>query len=71
MISCPNKNDPRWKQMVDALGENEAYYYFNLNQGFTSEVAKNTVPKELQEEISQDMWDSLSKEEQTKIINCL
>ena len=37
MINCPNKNDPRWQMMVDYLGENQAYYYFNLHQGFMSE----------------------------------
>lgn len=47
MLSCPNKNDPRWKQMVDALGENEAYYYFNLNDGFMSGESMSEISMSL------------------------
>jgi hypothetical protein len=34
MIKCPNKNDPKWKVLVDALGEKRAYQaYFRHKAG--------------------------------------
>jgi hypothetical protein len=34
MIRCPNKNDPKWKVLVDALGEQRAYQaYFRHKAG--------------------------------------
>lgn len=78
MISCPNKNDPQWTKMVEMLGEDKAYYYFNLHEGFMSEsgmleLESSTigVPKELEAEIPLEVWNSLTNEEQTKILNCL
>jgi hypothetical protein len=30
-IVCPNKNDPAWKTLVDAIGEDLAYLSFFRN----------------------------------------
>ena len=32
-IYCPNKNLPEWKELVEIVGENKAYYLWNQNKG--------------------------------------
>jgi hypothetical protein len=29
MIKCPNKKLPEWKELVEAIGENDAYYVWD------------------------------------------
>ena len=49
MIRCPNKNDPKWKTLVEALGEDRAYQaYFRhpIDSGIPDiEVAKANIAK--------------------------
>lgn len=30
---CPNKNLPEWKELVEVVGENKAYYLWDQNKG--------------------------------------
>lgn len=38
---CPNKNLPEWKEMVEAVGENRAYYLWMQNKGNSLDKAPN------------------------------
>ena len=38
---CPNINLPEWKELVEAVGENEAYYLWDANNGNSLDYAPN------------------------------
>lgn len=40
-IYCPNKNLPEWKELVEIVGENKAYYLWNQNNGNALDKAPN------------------------------
>ena len=44
-IVCPNKNDPAWKQLVEAIGEPRAYLSFFRNHDLipSIEVARTLL----------------------------
>lgn len=44
MIKCPNKNLPEWKELVSAIGENEAYYVWNKNDGYSLDRSSDGGP---------------------------
>lgn len=46
-IKCPNKNLPEWKELVDAVGENNAYYLWDQNNGYSLDKAPNGEPSKL------------------------
>ena len=47
MIKCPNKNLPEWKELVDAIGENDAYYIWDQNNGYSLDKAPNGAESKL------------------------
>lgn len=38
---CPNKNLPEWKELVEVVGENKAYYLWDQNKGNGLDKASN------------------------------
>lgn len=46
MIKCPNKKLPEWKELVEAIGENNAYYVWDQNNGNSLDKAPNGEPSE-------------------------
>ena len=46
-ISCPNKNLPQWKELVEVVGENKAYYLWDQNNGVGLDYAPNGQPSKL------------------------
>ena len=46
-ISCPNKNLPQWKELVEVVGENKAYYLWDQNNGVELDYAPNGQPSKL------------------------
>lgn len=38
---CPNKNLPEWKELVEIVGENQAYYLWDQNNGNALDKAPN------------------------------
>lgn len=46
MIKCPNKKLPEWKELVEAIGENDAYYVWDQNDGNSLDKAPNGEPSE-------------------------
>jgi hypothetical protein len=50
-IVCPNKNDPAWKILVDAIGEDLAYLSFFRNHDVIPDVAKARAILELKEPV--------------------
>ena len=36
-MNCPNTSHPVWKEMVDALGENKAYYVYDIHGDFIND----------------------------------
>lgn len=46
-IKCPNKNLPEWKELVSVLGENQAYYLWDQNNGYGLDKAPNGQPSKL------------------------
>ena len=47
MVTCPNKNLPEWKELVSVLGENEAYYIWDQNNGYGLDKAPNGAQSKL------------------------
>lgn len=47
MVKCPNKNLPEWKELVRVLGENEAYYIWDQNNGYGLDKAPNGAESKL------------------------
>ncbi len=50
-IVCPNKNDPAWKILVDAIGEDLAYLSFFRNHDVIPDVATARVILGLKEPV--------------------
>ena len=46
-IKCPNKTLPEWKELVEAVGENSAYYLWDQNNGYGLDKAPNGEPSKL------------------------
>ena len=46
-IKCPNKTLPEWKELVEAVGENSAYYLWDQNNGYGLDRAPNGAPSKL------------------------
>ena len=46
-VTCPNKNLPEWKELVSVLGENQAYYLWDQNNGYGLDKAPNEQPSKL------------------------
>lgn len=46
-INCPNKNLPEWKELVEVVGENQAYYLWDQNNGYGLDKAPNGQPSKL------------------------
>ena len=46
-INCPNKNLPEWKELVEVVGENQAYYLWDQNNGHGLDEAPNGQPSKL------------------------
>lgn len=46
-IKCPNKTLPEWKELVEAVGENSAYYLWDQNNGYSLDRAPNGAPSKL------------------------
>lgn len=46
-VSCPNKNLPQWKELVEVVGENQAYYLWDQNNGNPLDKAPNGQPSKL------------------------
>lgn len=46
-IKCPNKTLPEWKELVEAVGENDAYYLWDQNNGYGLDRAPNGAPSKL------------------------
>ena len=47
MIKCPNKNLPEWKELVEVVGENKAYYLWDQNNGYGLDKTPNGQPSKL------------------------
>ena len=47
MVKCPNKNLPEWKELVEAVGENSAYYLWDQNNGYGLDKAPNGAESKL------------------------
>lgn len=47
MIKCPNKTLPEWKELVEAVGENNAHYLQDQNNGYGLDKAPNGEPSKL------------------------
>ena len=47
MIKCPNKTLPEWKELVEVVGENQAYYLWDQNNGYSLDKAPNGQPSKL------------------------
>lgn len=50
---CPNINLPEWKELVEAVGENEAYYLWDANNGNSLDYAPNGAQSSLFQEALQ------------------
>ena len=46
-IKCPNKTLPEWKELVEVVGENQAYYLWDQNNGYGLDRAPNGAPSKL------------------------
>lgn len=46
-IKCPNKTLPEWKELVEVVGENQAYYLWDQNNGYGLDKAPNGQPSKL------------------------
>lgn len=44
MVKCPIKSLPEWKELVKAIGENEAYYVWDQNNGYSLDKASDGRP---------------------------
>ena len=47
MIKCPNKTLPEWKELVKVVGENQAYYLWDQNNGYGLDKTPNGQPSKL------------------------
>ena len=47
MIKCPNKTLPEWKELVEVVGENQAYYLWDQNNGYGLDKTPNGAPSKL------------------------
>ena len=48
---CPNKNLPQWKELVEVVGENQAYCLWDQNNGNPLDQAPNGQPSKLFSEL--------------------
>ena len=47
MIKCPDKTLPEWKELVEVVGENQAYYLWDQNNGHGLDKTPNGQPSKL------------------------
>ena len=47
MIKCPNETFPEWKELVKVVGENQAYYLWDQNNGYGLDKTPNGQPSKL------------------------
>lgn len=47
MLSCPNKNLPEWKELVEAIGEDFAYHVWDVNNGYPLNKTKDGKSSDL------------------------